>query len=333
MSELGEDRYRDRHIELVGPEDDPVVGVNVDIPSANPVNFHQAANDPGGCPAVTIDGKLFLQPASRVGDNPQPLVMVVPGSLGVGPNHQAHAATLVRHGFSVFLLDPFGARAVTSTVANQTHYSFAASGFDVLAAWKVLANHDRVDQRLITAQGHSRGGSAVLAAATRQFADPIVGAGNGLAGIYAVYPWCGFLFRDPSVGHTVVHSIVGDLDDWLSPQQVQGQIHAIASSGAKATLRIVAGARHSFDRQQDLEVLADAAVAPGAPATFVEVDGSMSSPYFDGPSSELTDRDVFVAAMKAGHGTRGATIGSTAGQPELFVDDMLAFHRSVIGQP
>lgn len=326
MSEPGDMRYRDEHVELSG-----IVGVNLDIPSANPVNFHQAMNEPANCAPITVDGKLFMQPVERVGVRPQPLVMVVPGSLGVGPNHRAHAATLVASGYSVFVLDPFGARAVTSTVANQTQYSFAASGFDVLAAWKVLAGHQRIDGNRIAAQGHSRGGSAVLTAAMRRFADPIVGAGNGLAGIYAVYPWCGYLFRDPAVGGTVVRSIIGDLDDWLSPQQVQGQVHAIAATGADATMRVVPGASHSFDRLQDREVLEDASVAPGAPATFIESDGSMSSPYFDGPSAELTDRDVFVAAMKAGHGRRGATIGSADGQPELFAADMLMFHQRVLG--
>ena len=37
-------------------------------------------------------------------------------------------------GIAALVIDPFGARAVTSTVANQTQFSFAASAFDVLAA-------------------------------------------------------------------------------------------------------------------------------------------------------------------------------------------------------
>lgn len=324
-------RYRDEAIGLSSPDGVTIVGVNLEIPSADPINFHQAITDPESCPKTTIDGKLFMQPVEQTGDAPQPLVIVVPGSLGVGPNHSAHATTLVGDGHNVFVLDPFGARAVTSTVANQTHYSFAASGFDVLAAWKVLAADDRIDSRRVNAQGHSRGGSAVLTAAMRRFADPIVGPGNGLAGIYAVYPWCGYMFRDPSVGSTVVRSIVGDLDDWLSPQQVQGQIHAIAATGAQATVRVVPGACHSFDRLQNREVLEDASVAPGAPATFIEDDGSMACPYFEQPSADLTDRDVFVAAIKAGHGKKGATIGSVEGQPKLFVEDMLAFHRRLLG--
>lgn len=325
MAEASAGRYRDEQVTLAGPDGTSIDGENVEVVSANPRNFHQAMTDPTGCPAMTIDGKLFLQPSGA----PEPVVIVVPGSLGVGPNHRAHAATLVAEGYSVFVLDPFGARSVTSTVANQTHYSFAASGFDVLATLKVLAADPRIDATRIAAQGHSRGGSAVLTAAMRSFADPIVGS-LALAGIYAVYPWCGYVFRDASVGETRVRSIVGDLDDWLSPQQVQGQIHAIASTGADATVRVVAGAGHSFDRLQDIEMYEDAAVAPNAPAVFIEADGAMTSPYFDGPSTEIVDRDVFVAAMKAGHGVKGASIGSTGDQPDIFRADMLAFYARVL---
>ncbi len=105
--------------------------------------------------------------------------MVVPGSLGVAPSHLAHAEALVDDGFAAFMLDSFGARDVTSTVANQTQFSFAASAYDVLAAWKVLAAHPQIDASRIGAQGHSRGGSAVMTAATRGFADAVVGEGAG----------------------------------------------------------------------------------------------------------------------------------------------------------
>ena len=169
----GVERFRDRSVTLAG-----VVGRNVEIPSANPVNYHQAINDPGGCEPLLADGKLFLPRA----DGPLPVVMVVPGSLGVGESHLGHAETLLEAGYAAFVLDPFGPRSVVSTVANQTHYSFAASAFDVLATLRVLADHDAIDADRISAQGHSRGGSAVLTAAVRSFADPIVGNGLALAG-------------------------------------------------------------------------------------------------------------------------------------------------------
>ena len=302
-------------------------GLNVDVPSANPLNYHQAVNDPGGCEPVVVDGKLFLPPADR----PLPLVMVVPGSLGVGESHVGHAETLLAAGYAVFVLDPFGPRSVESTVANQAQYSFAASAFDVLAALRVLAAHEAVDADRISAQGHSRGGSAVLTAAVRCFADPIVGEDVAFAGVYAVYPWCGHQFTDPAVGPTRVRAIVGDRDDWLSVQQVQAQVQAIGLAGGDASLRIVSGAGHSFDRYEAVHELPEASVAPSAPTTYIDDDGAMVDPRTGRPDAALTDRDMFLAAIDAGLGRLGAHIGSIGDQPDLFRADMLAFHASVLG--
>ena len=48
-------RFRDRPLTLAG-----VVGENVEITSANPLNYHQAITDPARCEPVVVDGKLFL---------------------------------------------------------------------------------------------------------------------------------------------------------------------------------------------------------------------------------------------------------------------------------
>ena len=135
-------RFRDQDIVFAGGSK----GQNFDIPSANPVNYFQVVSKPADLPRLTIDGKLFLPSASRRKASEKfPLVMVVPGSLGVAPSHLAHAEALVDDGFAAFVLDSFGARDVTSTVANQTQFSFASSAYDVLAAWKVLASHPQID--------------------------------------------------------------------------------------------------------------------------------------------------------------------------------------------
>ena len=178
----GPDRFRDREIVFANG----AAGTTIDIPSASPANYRQVIAAPGDMPKVTIDGKLFLPPAASRGPAARlPLVIVVPGSLGVAPSHVAHAETLTGAGFAAFVLDGFGARGVASTVANQTQFSFAASAYDVLAAWSVLAAHPAIDATRIGAQGHSRGGSAVLTAATRRFADAVVGSGRGLIAVLA----------------------------------------------------------------------------------------------------------------------------------------------------
>jgi len=312
-------RFRDDELVLAGVE-----GEHVSISSSDPANYAAAIADAGTADRVEIDAKLFL-PSQ---DPSQPVVIVVPGSLGVGPNHRTHAETLLKAGFATLLIDPFGARAVESTIANQTPYSFAASAFDVLASLQWLRTHPLIDPDRIHAQGHSRGGSAVLTAATRRFADPIVGPDVGLAAVYAAYPWCGHQFTDPGVGTTRVRMILAERDEWCSVQQAQALSHAIAVTGADATCRIVPGAAHSFDRLEDVHVLADASVAPNAPTIYLSDDGSMIDPHTGLADATRTDRDGFVAGVTAGFGVKGASIGGVGDQPDVFRDDMLAFHTA-----
>jgi len=309
-------RYRDEHIVYAG-----VVGENLEIPSADPVNHHQAITDPDGCAPRIIDAKLFIPP----GDGPFAAVMVVPGSLGIGPNHEAHAETLVAEGFAACVVDPFGPRSVDSTIADQTAYSFAASAFDVLATLRVLRGRPEIDPDRIAAQGHSRGGSAVTIAACRRFADPIVGADVGLAAVYAVYPWLGQQFADGDIGSTRYRAIIGELDEWCSVQEVQAQVRVMTAAGGDATMRLVPGAHHSFDRLEPVQTLDDAVVGPTSPTVVLADDGAMTDPRVGTPDATLTDRSLFGAALAGGHVRQGAAIGGTDDQPEVFRTDMLEF--------
>jgi len=328
----GSTRFRDQTIAFGGL----AAGRDIEIPSASPVNYHQVISKPADMPPVTIDGKLFLpasDSASRSGGKGLPLVMIVPGSLGVAPSHLAHAETLTRAGFATFVLDSFGARGVTSTVANQTQFSFAASAYDVLAAWKVLAGLPVIDASRIGAQGHSRGGSAVLTAATRRFADAVIGKGSGLKGVLAAYPWSGHQFCDPGVGATSIRVLMGDADEWCSAMQVQGHCQAIRVSGGDVTMRLIAGAHHSFDRGTPVSDIAEASVSPAAPTAYVADDGAFIHPTRDAGDPSLCDRDLMVYALKSGYGRKGAKIGSRPGEAELFSADMLAFWRRLFGKP
>jgi dienelactone hydrolase len=318
-------RFRDQSVVFR----DGVSGRNLDVPSASPRNYHQAVSAPAQMPRTVVDGKLFV-PAGRAPRGGWSLVIIVPGSLGVDPTHVAHAEALVGIGLGAFVLDSFGARGITSTVTNQTQYSFAASAWDVLAAWQVLAKRPEVDAARIGAQGHSRGGSAVLTAATRRFADAALGAGAGLTAILAAYPWSGHQFLDPRVGATRVRVLMGDRDDWCSVQQVQGHLQAIRLTGGEVSLRLFDGAAHSFDRATPIERIDDARVAPGGPTAYIADDGAYVHPLTGRADPTLVDRDMAVYNLKAGYGVRGATLGSRGREAADFRDDMLAFWSAAL---
>ena len=311
-------RFRDRDVVFA----DGTRGQNVAISSANPLNYWQAIKEPSAMPRMTVDGKLFLPRGVTRG---APVVIVVPGSLGIAPSHLAHAETLVGLGLAAFVLDPFGPRGIFSTVANQTQYSFAASAFDVAAAVHVLAKRPEIDPQRIGLQGHSRGGSAVLTAVTRRFCEAVHDRDLHVRAVLAAYPWSGHQFLDPDVGATEVRAIVGDRDGWVSPQQVQGHVQAILLRGGSASLRIVAGAGHSFDRAEPLQHIPDAAVAPGAPTAYLADDGAFIHPATGEADPKLVDRDLAVYGLKAGYGVRGAMIGSQGDEAALFREEMTRF--------
>ncbi len=75
-------RFRDQDIVFA----DGSEGQNLDIPSANPLNYFDAVSNAAHLPRLSIDGKLFLPSSDkRQRGGKYPLVMVVPGSLGVAP--------------------------------------------------------------------------------------------------------------------------------------------------------------------------------------------------------------------------------------------------------
>ena len=84
-------RFRDQDIVFDGG----AKGQNFDVPTANPANYFHVISHSADLPRLAIDGKLFL-PASndRRRNGKLPLVMVVPGSLGVAPSHVKHAETV-----------------------------------------------------------------------------------------------------------------------------------------------------------------------------------------------------------------------------------------------
>ena len=301
-----------------------IKGETWQVETGNPVTFFQAISDPGSVPDATIFAQTFLpENAERV-----PLVLVVPGSLGIAPSHIYKAELLTNAGIGTCLLDPFGSRNVESTVANQAQYSFAASAWDVLAAVAALTGQPLVDAGRIGVQGHSRGGAAALSAASMAKFTRFQGK---IAGVYAAYPWSGQQFLNPDVGSTRVRSIVGDQDEWCLPQQVQAHMQALALCGNDASCRIVAGAHHSFDRGTPVELIQDASVAPSAPTIYIDDDGASLHPVEGRTASDTTERDLMLYGIKAGYGRRGAHLGTSGDQADVFHADMMEFWRDCLG--
>lgn len=168
------------------------VGTTVHIDSATAKSCEEIVAG-AEFPSVQLNARLFV----LGGKARHPVVIIVPGSSGVRDSAIAHATALTSADIAAPVIDPFGARSVMSTVADQGQLSFVASSYDVLAAVKYLATLPEIDRAHIGALGYSCGGTAVLQAAVSPLASDGLGEGISLRAVAAAWSWCGYQFERP----------------------------------------------------------------------------------------------------------------------------------------
>lgn len=297
-----------------------VVGNTVHFESGNPKSYEEiVARDE--FPSVQLNAKLFLPE----GKARHPVVIIAPGSSGVQNSAIEHATALTSANIAVLVIDPFGARSVTSTVANQGQFSFAASSYDVLAAVKYLATLPEIDRARIGALGYSRGGTAVLQAAVSPLANAVLGGDLSLRAVATAWPWCGYQFERPDTRPTAIRYFVGDLDNWVSPIQCQGYAALMQDRNSEVSIKVFRNAAHGFGSGQPLRDRPDAMTALNAPITYINSRGEILDPYTGSPLAGIDP--AALAKRTAPFLSRGARVGSQDDQAHQFVADMVGFFR------
>jgi hypothetical protein len=98
-----------------------IAGYIVRVDSRNPIDYGpMLKGEPGS--NVSLSAQIFMPKNAQT---PVPAIIVTPGSGNIGPHHVAHAARLTSAGYAVMILDPFTARQVKNTVADQSLVSWA----------------------------------------------------------------------------------------------------------------------------------------------------------------------------------------------------------------
>lgn len=300
--------------------DNGIEGRPLSFDSANPQNFEEiVARAPAA--KVRLDGQLFM-PATPASQKTLPAVILAPGSGGVSPAHLAHASKLSAAGLAVFVLDPFAGRGVKDTISNQGQFSMAASAYDILAAARMLAQQKEIDPQRIGAIGYSRGGIAVLMAAHRQLAQPVLGDMR-LRAVMAGWPWCGYQFERPDTGSTHVRFMLGAVDNWVSVQQCQAMVAATRAANPNVTVRLFKDGSHGFGYGNPMKEYPEAIKALNAPVAYLNDKGEFLDMYSGQPRPGMTDAMwTREAAPWVG---RGVVAGSKPGQFDAFVEDMVQF--------
>src|SRR5437868_4477066 len=110
------------------------------IPSLTLSDQQFLSGDPDG-KAVTVTGEFRIaQGAGKL-----PVVILIHGSGGVGPNIETWARDLNAMGVSTFALDGFTGRGLTSVVIDQSSLGRLAFTLDAYRMLEIVAKHPRVD--------------------------------------------------------------------------------------------------------------------------------------------------------------------------------------------
>ena len=199
--------------------------------------------DANGAP-TTLAGELRI--AKPTG--PQPVVMLMHGSGGVGPNVGMWVYDLNAMGISTFVLDGFTGRGLTTTATNQALLGRLNFILDIYRALELLSKHPRVNAQQIALMGFSRGGQAVLYASLKRFHGMWNKSGVDFAAYLPFYPDCSTTYiDDTNVSASPIHIFGGTIDDYNPIARCKEYAARLKVAGHEIAITEYPHAPHAFD--------------------------------------------------------------------------------------
>ena len=193
---------------------------------------------------VTVAGEFKV----AQGTGRMPVVVMVHGSSGIGPNTEVWARQFNQMGVSAFILDGFTGRGLTVVGPDQSQLGRLNLSLDAYRALDVLARHPRVDPKRIVLMGFSRGGQATLYASEKRFLKAWNRSGLEFAAYLPFYPDCHTVYQnDTDVADRPIRIFHGSADDYNPVPPCKAFVERLRATGHDVELIEYAGAQHSFD--------------------------------------------------------------------------------------
>ena len=169
-----------------------------------------------------------------------PVVVLVHGSGGMGPNIESWARELNAMGISTFALDGFTGRGLVSVNMDQALLGRLAFTLDAYRMLEVLAKHPRVDPARVVLMGFSRGGQGALFASLKRFHQMWNKSGIEFAAYIPFYPDCMTSYiSDTDVADKPIRIFHGTPDDYNPVAVCKKYVERLKRSRARrATHRI-----------------------------------------------------------------------------------------------
>jgi len=194
--------------------------------------------------ATTVSGQLRI----AQGSGRLPVVVLIHGSGGMGPNIEMWAKEYNAGGISTFAIDGFTGRGLTQTSTNQALLGRLNFILDIYRGLDVLAKHPRVDPQRIALMGFSRGGQAALYASLKRFHQLWNKSGVAFAAYVPFYPDCATTFvGDTDTAEAPIRVFGGTMDDYNPIAPCKAYAARLKAAGRDVEVTEYPNAQHSFD--------------------------------------------------------------------------------------
>jgi dienelactone hydrolase len=193
---------------------------------------------------TTIAGVLRV----AQGSGRLPLVVLVPGSGGIGASVDVWDRQFEAMGISTFALDSFAGRGIVSTGTDQSQLGRLNMILDLYRSLAVLAAHPRVDPDRIAVMGFSRGAQATLYAALKRFHKTWNPGGVDPAAYIALYPPCITTYvGDTDVSSHPIRIFHGISDDYVEISPCRSYFARLKAAASDVQMTEYPDTWHAYD--------------------------------------------------------------------------------------
>jgi dienelactone hydrolase len=215
------------------------------IPSLTLSDEQFLKGDHNGKP-VTVTGHLRIAQSATPRT---PVVVLIHGSGGMGPNIELWERELNEMGISTFALDGFTGRGLASVNTDQALLGRLNMTLDAYRMLEVLAKHPRVDPQRVALMGFSRGGQGALYASLKRFHKTWNRSGIDFAGYVPFYPDCMTTYQNDAdtMEGRPIRIFGGTPDDYNPIANCKGYVERLKGAGRDVVLTEYPNAQHGFD--------------------------------------------------------------------------------------
>jgi dienelactone hydrolase len=227
--------------------------------------------------AVTVGAELRIAQSKTK----TPLVVLMHGSGGIGPNVPFWARELNGMGISTLTIDSMSGRGLEGVGANQAVLGRLNMIVDIYRSLEMVAKHPRLDASRVAVMGFSRGGQAALYASVGRFQKMWNTSGVEIAAYIPFYPDCATTYEgDTETGDKPIRIFHGTPDTYNPIATCKAFMARLKAAQRNVELAEFPNAHHGFDNPvgaipaapaKDNQSVRECTIKETAPGTLTNV--------------------------------------------------------------